>query len=160
VRCPLNPDEFEKYFKEYSKKYSLDRYSEEWKYVYDHDYELMMKKNYSWDISDDDYTPYSTAHEESTSRACTHTEEECAEVKARWTGALVKFATHITPDYRNPLHVSPREIDPSSLNVTGTVFETEVDYQDRSTVQVLWADAAITNEKIDDLVIVQPLPTA
>ena len=155
----MNPDEFEKYFKEYSKKYAFERYHEEWKYGYDHDYELMMKKNYSWDISDDDYAPYSTAHEEPTSRACTHTEEERAEVKARWTGALVKFATHVTPNHKNPLHVSARTPDPSSLNVTGTVFETEVNYVDRWTVQVLWANGAVTSEKIDDLVIVQPLPT-
>ena len=162
----MDEDDIKKLLEEHSKKYTDDwddykYYADNWDMgPHDPDYELMITKHNGWDVDKDNYLPSTPALEIPVYPISAATEEERAAIKTRWTGALVKFASHMPEFKKGPMDIGTRSIDPSRLNVTGAVFETEVNYQDRWTVQVLWPNGAVTSEKIDDLVIVQPLPRA
>lgn len=163
----MNPDDLKKLLDEYTKKYTSEwdegkYYADIWdkQKLYDPDYELMIKKKESWDYSPtldypDMYTP--TYEPEP---MCTYTEEERAECHAKWTGALVKFATHIGGNAGHPLQVSAggTVADIIDLNMTGTVFEISLNFKERWMAQVLWANGSTTGEVVDDLVIVQAPP--
>jgi len=171
----LNEDDISKLLEEYGKKYTSEW--DDWAYLEDEwgrkhspygspydELSLLKDDIRAWDAHGPGYASQSTTH--SGPKALdpqgesSYTEEERSKVEARWTGALVKFATHIGGNAGYPLQVSTGGSDVVEFFGTGTIFETRVNYQDRWIVQVLWANGTVTSEKIDDLVIVQPLPSA
>lgn len=86
----------------------------------------------------------------------TYTEEESAAIVQVWSGALVKFAGHVGTDYG--LTINPNRMIPN-LKMTGAVIEIKTNYKNSWVAQVLWADGSISQENINDLVVVQPPPS-
>ena len=96
---------------------------------------------------------------------------DAEEISAKWSGALVKFTTHLYARglnlYDTPsLSVSMNQqqsgkdqpLAAGHLNHTGTVFEVDSkpNYRGQWCVNVLWSDGMVSYENILDLELIQP----